>query len=262
MKRIRPRLTYANVTATIALLLALGGGGAYAASKLKKNSVTSAAIRNGQVKTKDLAKNAVVSSKIKDGQVGSADVKDGGVGAVDVAPAEGFHLVGQPGEPAFSNGGEGDCIWSNFTGGGGIPADTFNPVGFFKDPYGVVHLVGIAQRQNGPGGDAACGPDFNDHLVFQLPEGYRPVHVEFGALGTSGSAPTVIIGAATDKDIGGGTLLPPGMVTIPGNDSAAILDGVTFRAAGPGNNLPRKSTAGARGGSGSGGPVDLERLFK
>jgi hypothetical protein len=114
MGRIRPRLTYANVMVTLLAFVVLGGG-AYAASKLKKNSVTSATIRNGQVKTKDLAKNAVVSAKIKDGQVGSADVKDGSVGGTDLTPAEGFHLVGQPGEPPFGNGGQGDCLWNVYT---------------------------------------------------------------------------------------------------------------------------------------------------
>jgi hypothetical protein len=53
MRRIRSHLTYANVMATIAVFLVLGGG-AYAAFHLPKNSVRSGNIVNGQVKTKDL----------------------------------------------------------------------------------------------------------------------------------------------------------------------------------------------------------------
>jgi hypothetical protein len=50
----RTRLTYANVTATIALFIALGGG-AYAAFNLPRNSVESKHIANGQVKAPDVA---------------------------------------------------------------------------------------------------------------------------------------------------------------------------------------------------------------
>ena len=41
LKQIRPRLTYANVVATLALFLVVAGGGALAATKLKRNSVKS-----------------------------------------------------------------------------------------------------------------------------------------------------------------------------------------------------------------------------
>src|SRR5688572_31595485 len=46
--KLRDRLTYANVMATIAVFLALGGG-AYAAVKLKKGSVKTKHIKNGAV---------------------------------------------------------------------------------------------------------------------------------------------------------------------------------------------------------------------
>jgi hypothetical protein len=52
--RIRDRLTYANVVATIALFVALGGG-TYAAFNLPRNSVESKHIVNGQVKGGDVA---------------------------------------------------------------------------------------------------------------------------------------------------------------------------------------------------------------
>src|ERR1700760_1641970 len=48
MKRLRSRLTYANVISTLCLFLVLGGG-AYAATKLPKNSVGTRQIRAGAV---------------------------------------------------------------------------------------------------------------------------------------------------------------------------------------------------------------------
>jgi len=56
------RLSYANVVATLALFIALGGG-AYAATKLPKNSVGPTQLR----------RNAVTSSKVKDGSLHRQD---------------------------------------------------------------------------------------------------------------------------------------------------------------------------------------------
>src|SRR3954471_12978797 len=49
------RLSYANVTATLALFIALGGSG-YAALKLPANSVTSKQVKNGSLLSKDFKK--------------------------------------------------------------------------------------------------------------------------------------------------------------------------------------------------------------
>jgi hypothetical protein len=72
---IRRHLTYANVMVTVLALLVLGGGGAYAAKKLKlkNNSVTSPKIKDGEVANSDLADAVINSAKIKDGQVANAD---------------------------------------------------------------------------------------------------------------------------------------------------------------------------------------------
>lgn len=53
-RKLRGRLTYANVMVTLLLFIVLGGG-AYAAFRLPQNSVRSRNIVNGQVKQKDLA---------------------------------------------------------------------------------------------------------------------------------------------------------------------------------------------------------------
>jgi hypothetical protein len=66
MKRVGSHLTYANVMATIAVFVALGGV-SYAALKLPKNSVG----------TKQLKKNAVTTPKLKNGAVTAAKLKPG-----------------------------------------------------------------------------------------------------------------------------------------------------------------------------------------
>jgi hypothetical protein len=61
--RLAPRLNYANVMATVAVFLALGGG-AYAAFKLPKNSVGTKQLANGAVTNNKLANNAVTGAKV------------------------------------------------------------------------------------------------------------------------------------------------------------------------------------------------------
>jgi hypothetical protein len=69
MKRFLPSLSYANVVSTVCLFLLIGGGGAYAATKvlLPKNSVG----------TKQLKKGAVTAAKVKVGSLIAKDFKAG-----------------------------------------------------------------------------------------------------------------------------------------------------------------------------------------
>jgi hypothetical protein len=64
MRKLLSKLTYANVIATIALFLALGGGAVIAAEQLGKNAVKSKNLAANAVKTQDIAKNAVKASKL------------------------------------------------------------------------------------------------------------------------------------------------------------------------------------------------------
>lgn len=66
LAKLHARLSYANVIATIALFVALGGG-AYAATQLPKNSVGA----------KQLKKSAVNSAKVKDASLMGKDFKPG-----------------------------------------------------------------------------------------------------------------------------------------------------------------------------------------
>jgi hypothetical protein len=69
---MRPKLTYSNVVCTLCLFLLLGGGAAYAAGHLGKNTVGS----------KQLKTNSVTSAKIKNGAVTGAKINLSSLGSV------------------------------------------------------------------------------------------------------------------------------------------------------------------------------------
>lgn len=68
LTRLKPHLSYANVMATIAVFVALGGT-SYAATKLARNSVGSTQIRSKAVGASELRSRSVTSSKIRPGAV-------------------------------------------------------------------------------------------------------------------------------------------------------------------------------------------------
>ena len=81
----RPRLTYANVMATIAVFMVLGGG-AYAAQTLPRNSVGRAQIRDAAVDTSELARRSVTRSKIGTRAVGFRNLGRGAVSRSKLSP--------------------------------------------------------------------------------------------------------------------------------------------------------------------------------
>lgn len=110
MKRIRKRLTYANIMASLAVFLVLGGAGALAASKsavpknsvgtkqLRKNAVsaekikpeaiTKQKLRTGAVTAEKLANNSVTAAKIADGSIEASKIPDASVTASKLEPAQ------------------------------------------------------------------------------------------------------------------------------------------------------------------------------
>jgi len=177
-KRLRPRITFANVVSCLALFIALGSG-AYAAKQLPKNSVGTKQLKKNAVTKVKIRKNSVNGPRVKKNSLTGADIKLSKLGTVpsaksaatassantantanlanSIPPAEPTHLVGTPGEPAFENGS------SNFT----TPEETIpQPVGFYKDHEGIVHLQGVAQ----------VGAGLPLSKIFTLPPGYRPAN--------------------------------------------------------------------------------------
>src|ERR1700753_2814001 len=78
LRAVGRRLTYANVIASLALFLALGGGAVYAAShkasqvgtgKIKQNAVTAGKIKANAVTQTKIRNNAVTNAKIRQSSV-------------------------------------------------------------------------------------------------------------------------------------------------------------------------------------------------
>jgi hypothetical protein len=104
LRAIGRRLTYANVIASLALFLALGGGAVWAAShksakigtgKLKPNAVTA-----GKIKA-----NAITQSKIRDNAVTGAKLREGAVNLSKLAA--GTNLIATASSSAVAVDGPG-----------------------------------------------------------------------------------------------------------------------------------------------------------
>jgi hypothetical protein len=206
---MRPKLTYANVTATLALIIAVGGASAFAATQLAKNSVGTKQLKKNSVTTAKIKKQAVTAPKVKNGALTGKQVDASTLGTVPAAinanvagtanslsPPENWHEVGTPGEPPFQNS------WQN---GGGSET-----VGFYKDREGLVHLKGYATLGIVP------------QPVFQLPMGYRPASNTEHVF----AVPCVCSGLGT----GVMSIDKQGDVQPPSPSTAFYLDGITFRA--------------------------------
>lgn len=87
LSKLRAHLSYANVMASIAVFIALGGG-AYAAVTAPKNSVVSRSIKDGQVKRVDLAPKAVTNSRIGPNAVTTSKILDGSVTTSKIGDAQ------------------------------------------------------------------------------------------------------------------------------------------------------------------------------
>lgn len=199
MKKVpRPKLTYANLMATVAVFIALGGA-SYAALKVPKNSVG----------TKQLKKNAVNGSKVKDHSLTGRDIGDVSTLATVPRAAEadhattvdGFapvpvHLVAASGEPQFENEA------TNYAPG-------FTPAGFFKDHECVVHLQGT------------IGTPTNNAVVFTLPIADRPDKDVLASI------------AANPPQAGAIHVSPDGTVRLGASVFQGVfgIDGVSFKAA-------------------------------
>lgn len=73
-KRLRRRITYANVMSSIAVFLVLGGGAAFAAKKIGTKE-----IRGNAITTRKIKKNAVTPGKIRNRAITNAKIRDGAV---------------------------------------------------------------------------------------------------------------------------------------------------------------------------------------
>lgn len=133
MKRLKSRLTYANVISTLCLFLVLGGG-AYAATQLPKNSVGTKQLKNGSITLSKLSAAARAALKGAVGPQGPAGAPGapGAPGATKVVVRQSGFEIGiatascAAGEVAVGGGGETEeeeqLLWGSFpVSSGGKP---------------------------------------------------------------------------------------------------------------------------------------------
>lgn len=113
MKRIGAKLTYSNVVSTICLFLLLGGGAAWAATQLPKNSVGAKQLKDGSVTASKLAPSARTALTGPRGATGATGAQ-GARGADGAAGAAGKD--GSPGRSPVS---------TVAAGGNALEAETF-----------------------------------------------------------------------------------------------------------------------------------------
>src|SRR4051812_30836673 len=192
----KPRLTYANVTATIALFVALGGS-SYAAVLISGKS-----IRDGSVTGRDVARSTLTGRHVRNGTLGVADL------GVRLRKDLLIRAKGQAG-PTGPTGARGDTGASGPGGGPGPKGDT----GAQGDtgPQGDLGPTGVAGPTGRDGDTGPTGPSG--------PPG--PSDVDVAAAGTQQkNAATFSFGGAQRAAIGQQPTDPPGCCT---NDPGAGL---------------------------------------
>jgi hypothetical protein len=152
LARLRAHLSYANVAATLALFIALGGT-SYAAATLARNSVGSAQIRA----------NAVGASEIRTSAVRSREIRDRTIALRDIAPSARNSLRGAAG-PAGPQGPAGPAgvaltaavntggqvVAGNARAGDHAPGTNEFRISFNRDVAACVYSATLAAVQNGP----------------------------------------------------------------------------------------------------------------
>lgn len=158
MRRLRRHLTFANVAATLALIVALGTGGAYAGSQIGASDIRAGAIRSKHIKdgtthTRDIARRTVAALRRARGPSGRA-------GPPGPPGPKGDR--GDPG-PSGSRGPAGEPAWSAQCRDGLPPGDEMVSVGAFCiDRYEAsvwTSRTGGTQLTTQAQIDAACPPD-------------------------------------------------------------------------------------------------------
>jgi hypothetical protein len=213
MKAFRRHLSYANVAATIALFVALGGT-SYAALSLPAGSVGTKQLKNGAVTRAKLARGVVAVAAGPQGLPGpqGATGPQGGPGpaGANLTPTapEPWHEVATSGNPGFEKC-FGATAWQNSRPG------TDATAAYYRDPLGVVHLKGTVKC---PGATPV-----GSYFIWKLPPGYSPEHLQWFTVSADNGPATVVA-----ENFGPFSAL----VYVngkPGPDGLVSLDGISWR---------------------------------
>jgi hypothetical protein len=190
---------YAVVTSTLALVIALGGGTAYAAEL-----ITSKDIKDGGVKRADIAKDAVNSRRIADGTLLVRDFKAGQLPAGSPGPA-GLQGPSGPQGPAGQPGASGplDLVYVRTGPLGAVPGITevylFCPEGLSPTGGGVAASSDTTLSMHGsfPFDDTMFGPNGDPDSI---PDNGWAVGISNNGAGTPIFAAYAVCGSATTVD--------------------------------------------------------------
>lgn len=162
MASARKHLTYANVLATVAAFLALGGGGLAVASHLTvrgsdivRDAVRSKHIKAASVKGRQIAPNAVTGSKVNESTLGTVPNAD----RVDGSHASAFLRSNAPGVPvAGANVSAGGVLQEWFNRLGGMPTVTVQGTGQYLLTFPgfqaqVSNSIALVSLQSGTSGE-------------------------------------------------------------------------------------------------------------
>jgi hypothetical protein len=158
--RFLRRGSYANVVATLALVVALGGT-SYAAAQ-----ITTAQIKNGTIRTADLHGNAVKSGKVKNGSLKALDFAAGELPAGPQGPQ------GPQGDPG-PQGPQGP------SGSDAIPRIAFAPMAgaFATTNTAYVTIPALTVNASVPVGGGRLLATFSGETVCSGPTGYCTLRI-------------------------------------------------------------------------------------
>jgi hypothetical protein len=112
--RIRGRLSYANVVATLALFVALGGA-SYAALRVTGDNVVDSSLTG-----RDIRRASLGTTDIRDRSLLERDFRPGQLPAGPPGPQGDPGPQGPPGEPGPSGSPNGAAVWAVVLPGGGV----------------------------------------------------------------------------------------------------------------------------------------------
>ena len=147
MSHLRRKLTYANVVATLALFVALGGS-SYAAL-----IITGASVKNGSLTGKDLKDNSVTSADVRNGSLLKG--LQGWTAASRPSGAEGpsrpSRRRGRKGGPGPSTGPAGGALAGTYPNPSLAAPEAFHVVGAAGEPGFLNSWVAFGPGSSKPG---------------------------------------------------------------------------------------------------------------
>jgi hypothetical protein len=191
--KFRRRVTYANVMATVAVFIALGGS-SYAVVKFGSANIINSSIRSedigsGQVHSSDILNNDVLGIDVRDGTIKTADVADHSLLAKDFA-------LGQL--PAGAQGAQGPQGLQGFPGQPGAQG----PAGPLPDTLPSTKTLRGVYASGTTNENTTAGDIISDSISFPFPLASAPT----AQVVLAGTAPPNCPGTVSDPQAAPGFL--------------------------------------------------------